>query len=188
MDTIEFDKKVKCGPEYVALRIIENCDELKSGNIWLMDMTDANARLAHCVIEDVGVKASEEYGIKAGDYVMIDRLSTFAHTAPVCLCRYNNVICLTDKERKEFRPLRNMVFVDQEKPDASVVKGVWVPSGYGDKLNIGTVTAINCDADFNLPFKEGDKVLLAKGGDVMELGDRKVWIYKHDMLVCRIDD
>ena len=127
MNIIEFDKKVECGAEFVALRILDNCDQLKSGNIWLPDTAGANNRLAFCRIENCGAKASEEYGIKAGDYVMIDRLSTFAHTAPVCLVKYNNVICLTDEKNQEYRPLRNMLFVEpDEKDGVTKVGGIYV--------------------------------------------------------------
>lgn len=186
MTTLKFDEKVECGPEFVALRILENCDQLKVGDVWLPEMTGENARLAHCVVEDCGSKAADEYGLKAGDYVMIDRLSTFAHTAPVCVCRYNNVICLTDKDRVEFRPLKGMAFVEPDKrDDVACVNGVYVPGDYDEKLNIGTVTAVNID-DAAYPFKAGDRVLVTKGADVMELGERVVYIYKKDMLICRV--
>lgn len=188
MVTIQFDKKVKCGPEFVALRIIENCDELNVGGIYLADMVERNARLARCRVEDVGSKSSEEYGIKVGDYVMIDRLSTFAHTAPVCVCKYNNVICLTNEAGTEFKPLRNMLFVQPDEKDAdSNVNGIYVRN-YDQKLNIGTIVAENVDKDKNLPFAVNDKVIVTKGADVMELGDRTVYIYKHDMIVCKVED
>ena len=35
MEIIKFDEKVQCGPEFVALRLLDNCDDLKVGNIWL---------------------------------------------------------------------------------------------------------------------------------------------------------
>ena len=108
MNTISFDKKVICGPEFVALRIIDNLNDMQLDGVWLPDTVEANNRLAHCIIENVGSKAAEEYGIKIGDYVMIDRLSTFAHTSPVCMCRYNNVICKTNKDRSEYHPLRSL--------------------------------------------------------------------------------
>lgn len=113
MDTIEFDKKVVCGPEFVALRIIQNNDEMKSGNIWLPSLVGQNQRLAFCCIENIGSKAAVEYGLAVGDYVMIDRLSTFAHTAPVCLCRYNNIICRANCDATKMYPLRNMLSSSQ---------------------------------------------------------------------------
>lgn len=188
MNTIKFDKKVKCGPEFVALRIIENCDELNVGGIWLPDMVDNNDRLAFCKIEDVGEKSALEYGISVGDYVMIDRLSTFAHTAPVCVCRYNNVICLTDENQSVFKPLKNMIFIEpDEKNGITNVNGIYV-SNYEDKLNTGTIIDMNCDDTLNIPFKVGDRVILTKGSDVVQVGDKTLYIYKPDMLVCTIED
>jgi co-chaperonin GroES (HSP10) len=185
MNTIEFDKKVKCGPEFVALRIIDNGEQLKVGNIWMLDSSDANGRLAHCVIEDCGETAAKEYGLKAGDYVMIDRLSTFAHTAPVCVTRYNNVICLTDEKKTSFAPLRGMVFVEpDQKEEISNVGGVYVRD-YDEKLNLGTVTDMNVE-DEGYPFKAGDRVMVTKGADAVEVGDRTLFIYKKDMLICKI--
>ena len=185
MDIIKFDEKVQCGPECVALRLLDNCEDLKVGNIWLPQTAGANERLARCVIEDCGSKAAEEYGIKAGDYVMIDRLSTFAHTAPVCLVKYNNVICLTDEKGGSFRPLKGMLFVEQDQKDSVTnVGGVYVQD-YDEKLNIGTVTASAVEED-GYPFAVGDKVLVVKGGDQMVVGDKTVYIYKKDMLICKI--
>ena len=111
MNHIQFDKKLICGPEFVAVRIIENSDELKVGNIWMPQMCHENARTAFCKVENVGSKAAEEYGIAEGDYVIIDRLSTFAHTAPVAAVKYNNVICKTNETNTEYFPLKNMALV-----------------------------------------------------------------------------
>lgn len=117
MNTIEFDKKVKCNLEYVAVRIIDNLDDLKVGNIYLPSTASANDRLAFAKIIDVGAKAAEEYGLEIGQYVMFDRLSTFCHTAPVAITRYNNIICLTNEARTEFKPLRGMLFVEPDNKD-----------------------------------------------------------------------
>jgi hypothetical protein len=38
------------------------------------------------------------------------------------------------------------------------------------------------------PFEVGDKVLLVKGGDEVKLGDKTIYIYKPDMLICTIED
>lgn len=189
MTTIDFDKKLTCGPKYVAVRIIENCETLKVGNIWLPQTAHQNARLAFAKVENVGSKAAEEYGLKEGDYVLIDRLSTFAHTAPVAALKYNNVICLTNETNSEFYPLKNMLFVEpSEKEAMSKVNNIYVPSSYDDKLNTGTITKMNCDESLKLPFKVGDKVLLSTGADVVELGKTTIRIYKHDMIVATIED
>ena len=119
---------------------------------------------------------------------MIDRLSTFAHTYPVALLRYNNIITLTNKEQTEYFPLRNMAFVEpDEKDSVSNVGGIYV-CNYDDKLNIGTLTKSNIDEELNVPFKVGDKVLLTKGADAIEMNNITLRIYKHDMLICKIED
>lgn len=35
METIKFDKKLKCGPDYVAIRILDNADDMKIGQIYV---------------------------------------------------------------------------------------------------------------------------------------------------------
>ena len=189
MTTIEFDKKLDCGPEFVAVRIINNSEDLKVGSIWLPQTAEANNRLAHAVIENVGNKAKEEYGLEVGDYVLIDRLSTFAHTSPVAALRYNNVICKTNKTCTEYFPLRNMLFVEPEqKDDIAKIDNIYVPGSYDDRLHLGKVIKMNCDAELKLPFKEGDKVMLTKGADVVQFNQVKLFIYKHDMIVATIKD
>lgn len=189
MTTIDFDKKLVCGPEYVAVRIIENCDDLKVGSIWLPQTANQNSRLAFAKVENVGSKSAEEYGLKEGDYVLIDRLSTFAHTAPVAAIRYNNVICKANETNSEFYPLKNMLFVEPtEKQAMSKVNNIYVPSSYDDKLHTGTITKMNCDEELKLPFKVGDKVLLSSGADLVKLGETTINIYKHDMIVATIED
>ena len=188
MNTIKFDEKVQCGPEFVALRIIDNLEDMQIDGIWLPDTVEANSRLAHCIVEDVGEIAASEYGLSVGEYVMIDRLSTFAHTAPVCMCKYNNVICRTNKNRTEYHPLRNMIFVEMdEKNDISNIDGIYVEN-YAHKLNIGYIT----DEDFTDEVKKtcgfgiGDRVIMTKGPDLVAIGNRILYIYKHDMIVCKV--
>lgn len=189
MNHIKFDKKCVCGPEFVCVRILENCDELKVGDIYLPVNARANSRMAHCIIEDVGWKAAEEYGLAVGDYVMIDRLATFAHTAPVALLKYNSVIVKTNKDMTDFYPLRNMIFVEPDaKLSVTKVDNVYVPSSYDQKLEIGTIQKINIDEELKTPFKTGDRVLLSKGADIVELGNVTLHVYKHDMLVCVVKD
>lgn len=188
MNYTDFDKKCKCGPEFVCVRIIEKCDNLKIGNVWLPNSSHTNERLAHCIIEDVGEDAADKYGIKVGDYVMIDRLATFSHTSPVALLKYDSVIVKTNEDRSEFWPLKNMAFVEpEEKNPISKVGNIYVP-GYQDKLNIGTITKANIADGVKFPFKVGDKVIVTKGADFVELGTMKLHIYKHDMIVASVED
>ena len=188
MNQIEFDKKCKCGAEFVCVRILDNCDSLKVGDIWLPDTSFDNERLAHALVEDVGKDAADKLGIQVGEYVLIDRLATFAHTAPIALLKYDSVIAKADKYNKEYSPLRNQLFVEpDQKDDITDVGGVFVQN-YADRLNIGTITKMNLDVENVGPFKVGSKVLLVKGGDFVQVGQTHIYIYKHDMLVCTIEE
>ena len=60
MGIIAFDKKVKCGPEFVALRILDKIENLNMGGIYIPQTTGENMRLGFYIIEDIGSKASEE--------------------------------------------------------------------------------------------------------------------------------
>lgn len=189
MNLIKFDKKCVCGPEYVCVRILDNAEELKIGNIVLSDSSRNNSRLAYCIIENVGWKAAEEYGLAAGDYVLIDRLSTFAHTSPVAILKYNSVIVKTNKEQSEFWPLRNMIFVIPDpKPSISKVNNIYLPSSYDEKLRMGRIVKLNLDEDLKSPFKIGDHVFLSTHADTVEVPGVTFLIYKHEHLLCIVND
>jgi co-chaperonin GroES (HSP10) len=188
MKLIEFNKKVKCNAEFVSVRIINNQEEVKVGNIYLPSNTHNNDRLALGCIEDVGDKAAEEYGLAVGQYVMFDRLSTFAHTAPIALLRYNNVICFTDENQENFSPLKGMLFViPKEQNETTQVGNIFVTE-YKDKLNLGTIEKINVTDKAADLFKVNDTVMLTKGADVIRVNDKVIHIYKEDMIICKIVD
>lgn len=69
----------------------------------------------------------------------------------------------------------------------SNVGGIYV-ANYAEKLNTAKVIATNFTDDVKDAFKVGDRVLLAKGGDVVQLGTTVIYIYKQDSLVCSIED
>ena len=188
MVNIEFDKKLVCGPEYAAVRIIDNCEDLAIGNILIASNVDANGRLAHALVENVGSEVKEKFGIDVGDYVMIDRLSTFAHTAPVAALKYDGIICKTNATKTEFYPMRNMLFVEPIENEAATDVGGFLVPGLTDRLRTGKITAMNCDDSLKLPFKIGDTVMLSKGGDHVQFGTVDIMIYKHDMIVATIED
>lgn len=80
-----------------------------------------------------------------------------------------------------------MLFVaPDEKEAATKVDNIYV-TNYADKLRLGTITKMNCDEELKLPFKVGDKVLLAKGADHVQVNDRELFIYKHDMIVATVE-
>jgi co-chaperonin GroES (HSP10) len=186
MTTIKFDKKLKCGNDFVAVTVIDTLDELKIGNIYISDSIAANNRLAFCKVDDVGVNAKDILGIEIGDYVMIDRLATFAWTAPSAALKYDSVICKTNADRTEFWPLKDVLFVEPDiKNDTTNVNGVFV-TNYDKRLNTGTIVKMGFETNDEYPFNIGDKVMLVKGGDEVNLGKTKFFIYKKDMIVCTI--
>lgn len=188
MTTIKFDKKLKCGKDFVAVRVIDLQDTTKIGSVYLPDSYMNNGRLAYCQVEDVGEGAKEKLGIEVGDYVMIDRLATFAWTAPVAALKYDSVICKTNEGKTEFFPLKDMLFVEPEaKDNTTEVNGV-VVLNYDKRLNLGTITKMGFEKSSEYPFGVGDKVMLVNGGDVVDFGETKVHIFKKDMIVCTVEE
>ena len=188
MTTIEFDKKLKCGNDFVAVRVISNDDEMCVGGIYLPDSFQANGRLAFCKVEDIGKTAAEKTGVKVGDYVMVDRLATFAWTAPSAALKYDSVICKTNEDRSDYFPLEGSLFVEPDaKEDVSDVNGIYV-ANYTKRLNTGIVTKVGFEKSNEYPFGVGDKVMLVKGGDLVQLGNQTIHIFKKDMIVCTIED
>ena len=188
MTTTEFNKKVDCGSDFFAVRIIENCDTLKIGNIYIPQQAETNTRLAHCVVESVGKTAGEKTGCKVGDYVMIDRLSTYGHTSPVACLKYDSVICKTNEDKSDFFPLKDMMFVEpDEKEGLTNVGGVFV-ANYADKLRLGKVTKVGFEKTDEYPFEVGQHVMLTRGADVVQFGEVKISIYKKDMIICSVED
>lgn len=188
MTTIQFDKKLKCGSDFVAVEVLDVQNESKVGNIYLPDSFMENGRLAHCRVADVGVGAKEKLGIEVGDYVLVDRLATFAWTAPSAALKYDSVICKTNEDKSEHFPLKDMLFVEpDEKSNVSEVNGVAVVN-YDKRLNLGTVTKTGFEKSSEYPFGIGDKVMLVKGGDVLDVGGSKLYIFKKDMVVCTVEE
>ena len=188
MTTIQFDKKLKCGNDFVAVEVIDVLNEVKVGNLYLPDSFGSNSRLAHCRVTDVGMKAKEKLGIEVGDYVMIDRLSTFAWTAPSAVLKYDSVIMKTNESKSEYFPLKDCAFIEpDQKEDSTNVNGVFVVN-YDKRLNLGTIVKKNFDKNDEYPFDIGSRVMLVKGGDMVDLGDNKIYIYKKDMVICTVED
>ncbi len=188
MTTIQFDKKLKCGRDFVAVRVIDTQDTAKVGHVYLPDSYMNNGRLAHCQVEDAGEGAKEKLGIEAGDYVMVDRLATYAWTAPTAALKYDSVICKTNESKSEFFPLRDMLFVEPDaKDNATEVNGI-VVLNYDKRLNLGTITKAGFEKSSEYPFGPGDHVMLVNGGDCVDFGATKVHIFKKDMIVCTVED
>lgn len=188
MTTIQFDKKLKCGNDFVAVTVLDVQDEAKVGNVYLPDSYMSNGRLAHCKVEDVGVEAKSKLGIEVGDYVMIDRLSTFAWTSPSAALKYDSVICKTNESKTEFFPLKDSLFVEPDQKDNMTEVGGLLIANYDKRLNLGTVVKTNFEKTDEYPFEVGDRVMMVKGGDLLDTGDVKIHIFKKDMIVCTVED
>lgn len=187
MNTNEFDKKVQCGKDFAAVRILDNCEELKVGNIFLTSTANSNDRLAFCKIENIGVHAADKTGVKVGDYVMIDRLATFSHTSPVACLKYDSIICFSNADNTEYYPLKDMLFAEPaDNEDIVKVNNIYLQNPE-DKLNIGTVTKLNFESSDEYPFAIGDDVMLTKGADVVHVNGKTIHIYKKDMIICKIE-
>lgn len=185
-DTIEFNEKCIPAPEYVILNVIDRHDKFNVEGLVLPTSAYQNERLGFYQIIDIGRVAAEEYGLKVGDYVVADRLAQCYKTRPVAVMKYTNIIAKTDSENKTFSPLRNMVFVKDYANRTTDVGGFLV-TNYKKQLNIGEVVAMNVDDDVEVPFKKGDFVMLSKGGDSFHIGMEHVFIYRYDMIVCKVE-
>lgn len=184
---IKFDKKVQCGADYVALRVIDNATQLEVDGIILSESSFVNNKLGFYQIEDVGETAAKEYGLQVGDYVLADRLSIFYKSEPIGIIKYNNIIVKTNKDQSEYYPLKDMCFVNVEKPQIENSGGIYLQND-NERMKTGIITAKNMSKDVVFPFEIGDKVLLVKGADAVQLGNSTIFIYKHDMLLCKIKD
>ena len=102
--------------------------------------------------------------------------------------KYDSVICKTNDKKTEYFPLKDTLFVvPDQKNDQTDVNGVIVIN-YEKRLNLGTITKIGFEKSDEYPFGVGDKVMLVKGGDMLDAGDEKIYIFKKDMIVCTVEE
>lgn len=188
METIEFNKKMKCGADFVAVTVLDTQEDLKIGNVYLPDSVGANGRLAHCRVDDVGTTAAEKLGIKPGDYILIDRLATFAWTAPKAALKYDSVICLSNEKKTECFPLKDCMFIEPDAHESITDVGGFYVKDYDRRLNTGTVVKTNFEKTAAFPFEPGQKVMLVKRGDAIEFGERMYHSISKDMVVCTVED
>ena len=171
----------------MVLRVLDGGDRLDAGGILLTKSEFANDRLGFYRVESVGKNAAREYGLVPGDYVVADRLAQVCKTEPVAVMKYVNVIAKTNETNDRFYPLRNMVFVRDDDGKVEDIGGILV-SKYSKQLRLGTVVSMNTEDGIEVPYKVGDKVMLVKGGDSFQVGSEHLYIYKHDMIACVVED
>lgn len=187
MTTIHFDEKCVPNHEFVVIRIIDNAKLLKAGNIILAETAFENEKLAFGIIEAVGKKAAEEYCLKPGQYCLFDRLSTFYHTEPVCIVRYNNVIVLTNEDRSDYFPVGGTLFVDETKDSYQEKKGVFIANTEENEAHTGKIVKMNLrEGKDDFPFKLGDEVMLVKGADHVKLNGKMIFVYKPESVIVKI--
>jgi co-chaperonin GroES (HSP10) len=186
-DTIKFNNKCIPASEYVVLEVLDRNDSFEVGGLILPTKTFANERVGFYKVISVGKTAADEYGLKTGDYVVADRLAQCYKTEPIAIMKYTNIIAKTDIKNETFSPLRNMVFVKDDPHKATDVGGFLV-NNYKKQLNIGEIVAMNIDSDIEVPFSVGDNVMISKGGDSFQIGTMHIFIYKYDMIVCKVVD
>lgn len=189
---VEFDKKVLCGPSYVALREVQKntTHNLNVGGIVLADTSLANEKLGHYIIEDIGEIAAYEFDLKVGDYVLADKLASFYHSQPVCLMTYNNIILKTNHDRTEIHPVKNKIIVEEDKSEIVNTGGIYLQTN-PDKLRFGKIIEMNVVPDptspvKDYPFKEGDHVMLVRKGDMVSIGNKTYWIFDPDQIICKL--
>ena len=188
MEKIEFKNRCVACDEFVVLESLDISDEMNVGGIILAPSAFSNERLGFYKVLDVGKKAKEEYGIEVGDYVFADRLSSYYHTFPIVLMRYNNLIVRTNKDKSEVHPFKNMILVKDERETETNVNGIIV-ADYSKKINIGTVVDVNISEDkLPQPYSIGDKVMLTKGADNVKINGENYMIYKLDMIICKVEE
>lgn len=189
---MEFNNNVICAKEFIALKIIDNKDDLEfDGGIVVPNSFAENERLAFGEIINIGETAGKQTGLTVGDFVMFDRLSTFGHTKPIATLHYSNVVYKTDIKGELVKPLRNMICVKSLKQSGFVSEhGVYVSSSYSEKLNIGIIIDESYDEDSyeKTEFPIGTKIILTKGADYVSTGttDSYVLLYKKEQIVCKV--
>lgn len=188
MTTIHFDEKCVPNHDYVVVRIIDNAEQLKFGGLILSDNAFANEKLAFGKIEAVGKNAAKEYGLEAGQYCLFDRLSTFYHTAPVCIVHYNNIIVLTNSDKSEYFPVKGTMFVDETKENVKEKNGILLRGGADESMHTGKIVQLNLHEEQDFPFKLGDTIMLVKGGDFVKINGKTIYIYKPDSVIVKINE
>jgi co-chaperonin GroES (HSP10) len=181
-----YDKQLRIvAKDKVALRAFVKNTERIIGGIYLLEKYDINTRMNKYEITSIGTEAAEETGLKIGDIVCADALSRFYDTFPVSVIKYENIIFRINKEETEIYPLRNMLIVEIDKLEESNRKGVLVLS---DLLPVGTITHINVDKKKKCGLKVGDKVLITNDCDLVVYKGKKVYIFKYDDVIAKVED
>ncbi len=174
----------------VGLRLIDSGAERKVAGIIIPESTEINSRLGFYEVISVGDKAHEDYDLNEGDYVYADRLAVYYDTNPICVMKYENIICAADKDGQSPRPLKDMVFVDEIKQDDVYEDETskLIIASQTHHMPTGTITAANIDQSKYPGLKIGSKILMTGGADQVTIKGHAFRIYKPDMIIATVED
>ena len=163
---IHFDNEnIEPASDCVVIRIKDN-DTLstKSSGFVIGDDALRNLRVGFAQILKIGDKAKSETNLKEGDWAFYDTLSTFYHTQPIAVLRYNGLIMESNPEKTKYRAMGGRCIVQEVNESNNKGSGFVIPTS--DEMHIGVIKSITPPyegaEDNASKFKVGDKVLLTK--------------------------
>lgn len=155
-----------------------------------------NMRVGFAKVLKLGKEAKERTGLSEGSWVYYDKLSTFYHTEPIAVLRYNGLIMETNENKTKYRALEGRVIVQEIQENESSNKLFVIPTS--KDMKIGIIKSITPPYDGKeVPFNVGDKILLTKDEcDVLHgfTGDKEldpslpIYIYKTENIICKIHE
>ena len=197
---IYFDNKnIEPASDCVVIRIKDN-DTLstKSSGFVIGDDALRNLRVGFAQIVRIGDKAKSETNLKEGDWVFYDTLSTFYHTQPIAVLRYNGLIMESNQEKTKYRAMGGRCIVQEVAASDENKGGFIIPTS--DEMHIGVIKSITPPyegaEDNASKFKVGDKVLLTKDehdtlhgfkGDSSLDPTKPILIYKTNAIIAKVN-
>lgn len=181
----ELDCALTPAPDKVVLREIGRTTQ-SAGGFLLSDDTMRNDRSAFFKVEAVGKVAAKKTGVKPGDYVYADPLSSHYHTHPVCVIPWQGIILLTDENKDNLKTVPGMVLLEQEEEK----KGGFIAQS--NDIRRGKIVQIVYPEDMKPeevpPFKVGDTVMLTSKCEVYDgFADKRLVAMRFEEIVARFD-
>ena len=197
---IHFDNEnIEPASDCVVIKIKDN-DTLSTKSAGFVVGNDVlrNLRVGFAQIIKLGDEARKNTNLKEGDWVFYDTLSTFYHTHPIAILRYQGLIMESNPEKTKYRALGGRCIVQEVSPNEETTGGFVIPTS--DEMKIGVIKSITPPYTMTtdaIPFKVGDKILLTKEerdtlhgfkGDGELDPTKPIHIYKTDAIICKIND
>ena len=198
---IYFDNEnLEPASDCVVIKIKDN-DTLssKSSGFVIGDDVLRNMRVGFAQILKIGDKARANTNLKEGDWVFYDTLSTFYHTQPIAILRYQGLIMESNPEKTKYRAMGGRCIVQEVSASDENKGGFIIPTS--DEMKIGVIKSITPpynEAENNTSmFKVGDKILLTKDehddlhgfkGDSSLDPTKPILIYKTNAIIAKVND